>query len=123
MRPGSPPEISSGCILEEKLAIGMLIIRVITPHEGDDLIQALNQKGYGATIIEATGATGHVHVIFSVIQRSQMGKVVELIQQFCPKAFYSVEDVRYAREGIFPDRDQRKTGVAFVVAAQTQMRG
>jgi len=97
-----------GMFLEEKLAIGTLIIRVITPREGDDLIGALNQKGYGATIIEASGATGHVHVLFSVIQRSQLGTVVELIQRYCPKAFYSVEDVRFAREGIFPDREEQR---------------
>lgn len=96
-----------GMYLEEKLAIGMLIVRVITPREGDDLIEALNQKGCGATIVEAAGATGHVHILFSVIQRSQLNTVIELIQQYCPKAFYSVEDVRFAREGIFPDRGQR----------------
>ncbi|NLH17914.1 MAG: DUF2179 domain-containing protein [Phycisphaerae bacterium] len=99
-----------GMFLEEKLAIGMLIVRVITPQKADDLIGALNQKGFGATSIEATGANGHVNVIFSVVQRSELGKVVELIQRYYPKAFYSVEDVRFAREGIFPDREEgRKT--------------
>jgi uncharacterized protein YebE (UPF0316 family) len=90
-----------GMFLEEKLAIGTVLIRVITPREGDELIQALNQKGHGATIVEASGATGHVHVILSVIRRSEIDTVVGLIQQYCPKAFYAVEDVRYAREGIF----------------------
>ena len=71
-----------GMWLEEKLAIGMLIVRVITPRKADDLIAAMNEQGYGATSIEATGANGHVNVIFSVVQRSELGKVVELIQRF-----------------------------------------
>ncbi len=93
-----------GMILEEKLAIGTLILRVITPKEATDLIAALNQAGFGGTSIEANGATGHVHVIFSVIQRGDLHRVIEIVQQYHPKAFYSVEDVRFAREGIFPVR-------------------
>jgi uncharacterized protein YebE (UPF0316 family) len=93
-----------GMFLEEKLAIGTLILRVITPKEADDLIAALNQAGFGATSLEANGATGHVHVIFSIIQRSDLHQVLEIIQHYHPKAFYSVEDVRFAREGIFPIR-------------------
>lgn len=93
-----------GMFLEEKLAIGTLILRVITPKEADDLIAALNQAGFGATSLEANGATGHVHVIFSIIQRGDLHQVLEIIQHYHPKAFYSVEDVRFAREGIFPIR-------------------
>jgi uncharacterized protein YebE (UPF0316 family) len=93
-----------GMFLEEKLAIGTLIIRVIIPQEADDLIGELNRAGFGATSIKASGATGHVHVVFSVIQRSDLKSVIEMIQRFSPKAFYSVEDVRFVREGIFPGR-------------------
>jgi hypothetical protein len=39
-----------------------------------------------------------------VIQRRQLGHIAELIEQFDPKTFYSVEDVRSANEGVFPRR-------------------
>ena len=36
--------------------------------------------------------------------RADLPRVVQLVQHFHPHAFYTVEDVRYASEGIFPVR-------------------
>jgi len=91
-----------GLIIEERLAVGKLIIRVITAVEAQALIDKLKEKGYGVTHIDAQGAAGKVKLLFCVIQREQYEQVIELIQQFNPKAFYTVEDVRTAREGVFP---------------------
>jgi uncharacterized protein YebE (UPF0316 family) len=91
-----------GLLIEERLAVGKLIVRVITSVEAQELIEKLKGSGYGVTYIDGQGTAGKVKLIFCVIQRDQFERVVEIIRQFNPKAFYTVEDVRTAREGVFP---------------------
>ena len=71
------------------------------------LVNSLKQAGYGVTALEAQGATGPVQVIFSVIKRKELTKVVAIIKGFDPRAFYSVNDLKTAVEGIFPKRQLR----------------
>jgi uncharacterized protein YebE (UPF0316 family) len=92
-----------GMTIEQKLAMGLRVIRVITKKEATKLIENLRLSGYGVTVTEAEGNTGKVKVIFTIAKRADIPEVIALIKQFNPKAFYSVEDVRAASEGIFPN--------------------
>ncbi len=93
-----------GMLIEEKLALGMQVIRIITRKEATELIDKMKEKGYGVTVIDAQGSTGKVNLIFTIVKRSDQPKVVNLIRQFNPKAFYSVEDIRSVGEGVFPSK-------------------
>ncbi len=93
-----------GITIEERLAMGTLVIRIITKQDASQLIERLREAGHGVTSIPAQGSTGLVHVVFSVIKRSDLDKVAEIIRTFNPKAFYSIEDVRFVSEGVFPQR-------------------
>lgn len=91
-----------GMYIEEKMAMGTLVIRIITKKDANNLIDALKSKNYGITIVDAQGATGDVKIIFTVIKRRNVDDVVGMIKQFNPRAFFSIEEVRVAKEGIFP---------------------
>ena len=91
-----------GMRLEEHLAFGNLLIRVISQKDGNNLIKNLSTKGYGATMVEGEGSLGKVQLIYSIVKRDDLKEVVEIIQEFNPKAFYSIEDVRKVSSGIFP---------------------
>ena len=93
-----------GMILEEKLAMGIQMIRVFAHERGTELVMILNSKGYGATVVEAHGAREKVHLIYTIVQRNELSRVVDLINRFNPKAFYTIEDVRSVNEGIFPHK-------------------
>lgn len=93
-----------GIHIEERIAIGTLIIRIITRKDAFELINALNTVGYGVTSIPAHGKSGEVHVVYTIIKRSDLEDVTGIIKKFNPKAFYSIEDVRFVKEGIFPVR-------------------
>lgn len=97
-----------GMLIEEKLALGVLIIRIITQRTADKLITTLTENGYGITIVDAQGKDKDVHIIYSIIQRHELKQVVEIIKEYNPKAFYSVEDVRFVHEGVFPLRKVAK---------------
>jgi len=91
-----------GVILEAKLAIGNLVVRVITHRNGAEIVEALKAAEYGVTSIDAQGATGAVQVILTVIPRKELDKVVALIKACDPKVFYSVDDLQSAAAGITP---------------------
>jgi len=97
-----------GIVIEEKLAIGLQVIRVITNKDATELLQYLRVKGYGVTCVDAQGSTGKVNILFMVIPRSEQSKVVEIINQLNPQAFYSVEDIKQVKEGIFPKSNRWK---------------
>lgn len=59
-------------------------------------------RGYGVTIVDGEGAAGPVKIIFTLLKRRDLSGIVDLINEVNPKAFYSVEDVRFAKEAIFP---------------------
>jgi uncharacterized protein YebE (UPF0316 family) len=84
-----------GIWLEERIAMGNLIVRVITRMEADELVIKLRSRGFGATAIDAEGEAGPVKAIFIIIKRKMLTEVLALIRQYNPKAFYTIEDVRF----------------------------
>ncbi|MBN1356556.1 DUF2179 domain-containing protein [bacterium] len=91
-----------GIILESKLSIGMVMVRIITSRDASALIEYLKSRMLGVTSIQAEGAFEKVHVIFTIIKRSDYKSLTGKIREYNPQAFYSVEDIRFASEGVFP---------------------
>jgi len=91
-----------GIFIEKRLAIGNSIIRIITRKDATKLIEHLRSSGYGVTSIQAEGSEGSVHVIYVIIKRHDLEVIGEVIRDFNPNAFYTVEDVRLVMKGIFP---------------------
>lgn len=93
-----------GLIIEEKLALGFVNLRIITQLPGADLIKRLSGEGFGVTSLEAFGSRGKVNIIYCIIKRSDFKQVSLLINEYNPKAFFTIEDIRFANLGVFPMR-------------------
>jgi uncharacterized protein YebE (UPF0316 family) len=93
-----------GMIIEEKLAYGILMVRVFAHERGQELVANLNSSGYGATVVDAHGAREKVHLIYTIVQRNELDKVIGVINAFNPKSFYTIEDVKSVNQGIFSPR-------------------
>ncbi|MBN2400459.1 MAG: DUF2179 domain-containing protein [Candidatus Aminicenantes bacterium] len=91
-----------GQVLERKLTLGMVIVRVITPRDGPQLCQALHELGFGFTAVPGHGAAGAVEVIFTVLRRQHLQQVLTVIRESLPDAFYSIEEVASARATVYP---------------------
>jgi len=87
-----------GVMLEERIALGNQIIRVITRHDASELVRYLWEQGYGVTSVDAQGEGGPVKLIFMVAKRRSLEDIVAIIKRFNPNAFYTIEDVRFVRE-------------------------
>ena len=90
-----------GIMLEEKLSLGIVIMRIIPRDDASELISYLKSENFGLTVVDGEGSLGKVKVIFSVIQRQDINRMVSIINSYNPNAFYSVEDVKVVKEGIF----------------------
>jgi uncharacterized protein YebE (UPF0316 family) len=91
-----------GMKIEERLALGTLILRIILAQGGADLAGQLRAAGYGVTIVNGEGASGQVKLLYTVIKRKDLAAATSIIHTVCPKAFISVEEVRSAESGVFP---------------------
>jgi uncharacterized protein YebE (UPF0316 family) len=100
-----------GVLLENKLALGSVVVHITTRKDARELMAGLRSAEYGVTVLDARGATGPVQVVFTVIKRKELANVVALIKRFDPRAFYSVNDLQSASEGIFPAPKTRNGSV------------
>ena len=101
-----------GLVIEEKLSIGMVILRIVTTDDSNEEIVAFMQsENYGVTTLDATGSRGSVKMILSLVNRTDVPRITQHIQATNPRAFFSIEDVRYVNQGVFrPKKPNRLTG-------------
>ncbi|MDX1377443.1 MAG: DUF5698 domain-containing protein [Anaerolineales bacterium] len=95
-----------GMLIEEKLAIGTLVVRIILPKNGNTLVTRLREEGFGVTFVDGHGGSGPVVLVYTVVMRRELYRVIEIIEETTPKAFYTVEELRSVRQGIFPLKPQ-----------------
>jgi uncharacterized protein YebE (UPF0316 family) len=96
-----------GLGIEERLAIGLQVVRIITNQDCTELQKALSQADHGITVVDAQGSKGPVKMIFSVVKRKNVPDVELLILKHNPTAFYSVEDIKDINHGIFSARKKK----------------
>ena len=91
-----------GAYLDEKIALGVNLLQIITNKDAEQLVKYLRDNDFGVTSINAEGARGPVKVIYSVVRRKDLNKIIQIVNEFNPNAFYSVAEVRSVNKGIFP---------------------
>jgi uncharacterized protein YebE (UPF0316 family) len=91
-----------GMVIEDKLAIGTLVIRIILSRDGKTLVDNLREAGFGVTHVDGHGATGSVILIYTVVMRKELEQVIDIIHGTSPKSFFTVEELRTVQQGIFP---------------------
>jgi uncharacterized protein YebE (UPF0316 family) len=89
-----------GMFIESRMALGVVLVRVITRNGASELIEYLKSQNYGVTAVDAEGLFGKVKILFTVTKRSEVKHVIAAIQQYNPQAFYTIEDVRFASEQV-----------------------
>ena len=88
----------AGMLIEEHLAVGWSLVRVITNRPVGDLMQKLSATGFGVTQQDGQGARGPVQVLVTLMPRKRLGEFQRMLKEFDATAFYTIEDVRHARD-------------------------
>lgn len=91
-----------GVLIEKKLALGTVNVRVITHQCAAALIEELRAADFGVTCIAGQGSSGPVQIVTTVVKRKQLPAVQALIETHQPGAFCAIDEVHSHSEGIFP---------------------
>ncbi|BAX79134.1 MAG: DUF2179 domain-containing protein [Labilibaculum antarcticum] len=99
-----------GMRIEEKIAMGYELLRIITRTEVDDLVSVLRQKGYTVTSVVGEGKNGAVGIVFLILKRKVTREVIAIVKQYNPKAYYTIEDIRFVADPTYlqPTKTQYK---------------
>ncbi|MEO5601097.1 MAG: DUF5698 domain-containing protein [Cyclobacteriaceae bacterium] len=87
-----------GMIIEERIAYGKVIVRIITRKEIMGLLRYLNQQNFRYTYVNAEGPDGHENLVFTVLEREKLEVLLQTLKEILPTAFYTVEKVNRAAE-------------------------
>jgi uncharacterized protein YebE (UPF0316 family) len=90
-----------GIVMEERMSIGTVLVRVMPKTEVHELIQRLRQQDFAVTTVDVEGMSGKTKMIFSILNRKYVTDYVNIVQHFNPKAFYTIEDIKSVKEGYF----------------------
>lgn len=82
----------------ELYAMVILPFLIFIARTGDVILQSEN---IGVTSVDAKGARGSVKMILTLVNRVDVSRITAYLQTTNPHAFFSIEDVRYANEGVF----------------------
>lgn len=91
-----------GLWLEDRLAIGTYILRVITPENAKALAEKIHNAGFGVTRVEGEGAVSTVTLLYTIVKRKHVNQVMAIIHENVPNAFVTMEEVKSTEKGVFP---------------------
>lgn len=80
-----------GIMAEKKLALGNVVIRIISQCHGKEIAQSVRQAGFGITTVAGEGSEGPVTVQFVVCKRTDMKHVLTIARMIDPDLFYTFE--------------------------------
>lgn len=90
-----------GLIIEGKLAIGHILVTIISSHRGAYITEQLRASGYAVTEISGRGKNGTVFELHASVLRKDVPNVETIVLEADPQAFVTAEDVRPVRRGFW----------------------
>ncbi len=98
-----------GIHLEEKLALGMLSVRIFASDDKAELLsQKLSEKGYGVTQVKGAGKFADTNILTCIIRRKEYPDIVAIINDVDSGLFHYAEELKNVRGGIFQNNDVKK---------------
>ncbi len=93
-----------GMLLEGKIAIGYQNLRIITSKVVSALPLVLREEGFGVTTVDGMGMGGPVNIMYTMVPKRKVDKIIEIVKLFEPKAFITIEDVKSHHAGFLERR-------------------
>jgi len=90
-----------GILIEERLAIGHILLSIVSPRLGSAIAERLRHEGYAVTEIPARGKDGTVNLLNANVIRKNADCVRALVNDIDPDAFITSEDIRPVRRGFW----------------------
>jgi uncharacterized protein YebE (UPF0316 family) len=90
-----------GIMIEKKLALGKLVMRLFTRTKGKELADALRGRGLRVTELDGRGKMGPVMLLYAILDRHDGQAAQDLAESIDPDVFVAVEDSRSANRALY----------------------
>jgi len=90
-----------GMLIEHRLAIGHVLVNIISSNRGAFIAERLRAGGYAVTEIAGRGKNGTVFELHASVLRKDVNNVETIVLEADPQAFVTAEDVRPVRRGFW----------------------
>ncbi|NLK00380.1 MAG: DUF2179 domain-containing protein [Clostridia bacterium] len=99
-----------GSYIEERMAMGLISVQVITMTQPRELCEYLREMGFGVTTWEGRGREGRREVLNVTLLRKELDGLLKTIEDWDVKAFVTILDARATRGGVihYPQRSIKK---------------
>ena len=91
-----------GMWIEQKMAYGSVLVRIISKDMPEALFQYLANHKYRFSLVDGYDESGNTRVLFTVCKRSSAGALLSHLKSVAPHAFYTVEGVKQASHDLLP---------------------
>lgn len=87
-----------GIMLEERIAIGQVRLRVISKKDLTAMIDDLKPTKYVFVNDSVNSSEGKIKIINAFLERKHLKNVIKKVKERDPEAFYTVEDLKMIKE-------------------------
>ena len=82
-----------GILLERRLAMGYTNFRVISSNQGEAIAAKIRKEGFKATLFAGRDGEEDVLEVYVVCERKSLPRLIEIVKEIEPNAFYITEQV------------------------------
>jgi uncharacterized protein YebE (UPF0316 family) len=97
-----------GMMIEERIAYGKVIVRMITSKDIGSLLEYLNRENFRYTHVNTVGPVGKENLVFTVLPREQLESLLNKLKEILPSAFYTVEKVNRASDNFLRANNEER---------------
>jgi len=98
-----------GMLIEERLALGKVVVRAITSENLSAILEYMVNNNLRYTLISGESATQKENILFTVVKRDRLQDLINEFNASLPQAFYTIESVKKASEtGILTETPSRR---------------
>ena len=85
-----------GILLEKKLALGMVVIRMISCNHGNEIADQIRATGQLVTVFEGQGRFGPRQMLYIVCRRRDEHRYIEIARNIEPDIMHAIETITEA---------------------------
>ena len=82
-----------GIILDKKIALGHLVLKIFSQGEGKVIADKIRQTGFSVTTFHGEGEYGAITELNIICRKREFKKVVQIVKTLDPESFYITEPV------------------------------
>lgn len=85
---------AAGILFERKLALGGVILRIITVNTGEQIATMLRERAERVTIFEGQEGRGRVTLLYVICRRRSVQTLLDRARSLDPNLFFAIEPLR-----------------------------